>query len=95
MSSPMHSGFDFLSSVFIERGLKDNKEEEGCAVFYLKCSVLEMRPAHPLLNLGTQIHKPSLQAPELLESKAPCLRMVAARQAKAKLRAAKLMYVFI
>lgn len=54
MSSPMHSGFDFLSSFFMERGVKENSEEEGCAVFYLKCSVLEMRPA--LSNLGTQIH---------------------------------------
>lgn len=57
MSSPVvHSGFDFLSSFFMEKGLKKNSEEEGCVVFELKCSVLEMRSAHPLLNLGTQIH---------------------------------------
>lgn len=52
----MHGVLDFLSNLFMERDLKEDSEEEGCAVFNLKCSALEMKPGHPLLKLGTHIH---------------------------------------
>ena len=52
-----------------------------------------MRPGHPLLNLGTQMHnQQALELPKLI---APFLRMDAAHQGKAKLQPAKLMDVLI
>lgn len=91
----MHSVLDFPSNFFMERDLEEDSKGEGCAVFNLKCSALEMKPGHVSL-----VWEPKSTAFTAGSQTAGIDSSIfengcCPQQGKAKLQAAKLMEVFI